>query len=260
MAWKLRAAWALAIVTAAPAVVVAAGEGPSFLDDGYFDVIDILPPAPIKEEPRGVADREIFKLTRSLKGSQRWQLAINDVAGDTASLMRDFSCAAALNLTPQNAPKTAALLEKATRDTERETNAVKNFYRRQRPFQIDQGETCQPQAEITGYDYPSGHATRGWTWGLVLAEALHERAAPILSRARAYGESRIVCGAHNASAVEAARLSATATMDIVRTEQAYDDAVRAARNELLALRKTSTPPSPSACSAEEALVGQPILR
>lgn len=258
MGWKLRMGMLLSM--AVPMVAIAADAAPGFLDDGYFNVIDVLPPAPIKEEPRGVADREIFKLTRSLKGSQRWQMAVGDIPADTASMMRDFSCAAALDLTPQNAPKTAALLEKASRDTVRETDAVKSYYRRQRPFQIDQGETCQPIAEITGYDYPSGHATRGWTWGLVLAEVLHERAAPILARARAFGDSRIVCGAHNASAVEAGRMSASATMDVVRTEQAYADAVAAARRELAALRKASTPPSPSACSAEEALVGQPILR
>ncbi len=260
MGWKRHAGLLLSVAIAVPMVAIAADGAPGFLDDSYFNVIDVLPPAPIKEEPRGVADREIFKLTRHLKGSERWNLAVADIAADTTSLMRDFSCAAALNLTPQNAPKTAALLEKASRDTTRETDAVKNFYRRQRPFQIDQGETCQPQAELTGYDYPSGNATRGWTWGLVLAEVLHERAAPILARARAFGDSRIVCGAHNMSAVEAGRMSATATMDVVRTEQAYDDAVAAARKELLALRNASTPPSPSACSAEEALVGQPILR
>lgn len=260
MGWKLRAA-AVAAVLALPMVAaIAAGTG-GFLDDGYFDVIDVLPAAPIKEEPRGVADREIFKLTRQLKGSARWDMAVNDIATDTASLMRDFSCAAALNLTPQSAPKTAALLEKASRDTARESKAVKDFYRRQRPFLIDQGETCQPPAELAGsFDYPSGHATLGWTWGLILAEIVHERASPILTRARAYGESRVVCGVHNASAVEAGRLSASATLDVVRTEQAYGDAVVAARAELAALRKASAPPSPSACSAEEILSEQPIMR
>jgi len=241
-------------------VVALAQDGPAFLDDGYFDVINVLPPAPIKDEPRGVADRAIFKLTRGLKGTPRWDLAINDAAADTASMLRDFSCAAGLNLTPGNAPRTAALLEKASRDTAREANAVKDFYRRQRPFQIDAGETCEPAAAITGFDYPSGHATRGWTWGLILSEILHERAAPILSRARAFGESRIVCGVHNASAVEAGRMTAEATLNVVRTEQAYASAVVAARAELTALRKAGASPPAPACSAEEILVEQPILR
>jgi acid phosphatase (class A) len=154
----------------------------------------------------------------------------------------------------------AALLEKASRDTAREANAVKDFYRRPRPFQIDAGETCEPAAGITGFDYPSGHATRGWTWGLILSEIVHERAAPILSRARVFGESRIVCGVHNASAVEAGRMTAEATLNVVRTEQSYASAVIAARGELAALRKASTPPPAPTCSAEEILMEQPILR
>lgn len=260
MGWKLRAA-GLAAILAVPMVAIAAAPGGSFLDEGYFHVMDVLPPAPIKDEPRGVADREIFKLTRKLKGSDRWTLAVNDIASDPASLLRDFSCAAGLNLTPQNAPKTTALLEKASRDTARESNIVKDFYRRQRPFLIDQGEVCEPTDELAhSFDYPSGHATRGWTWGLILAEILHERASPILTRARAYGESRVVCGAHNASAVEAGRLSASATLDVVRTEQSYADAVVAARAELAAVRRMSAPPSASACSAEEILTEQPVMR
>ena len=254
---------ALAFMVATAGIAVAQQDANnSFLAAGYFDLIDIVPPAPIKEEARGIADREIFKLTRKLKGTPRWDMAIKDVPGDTASMMRDFSCAVQVNLTPQNAPKTAALLEKASRDTARETNELKNFYRRQRPFLIDQGETCEPQSgfEPTSFDYPSGHATRGWTWAMVLGEALHERAAPIMARGRAYGESRIVCGVHNASAIEAGRLSASATLDVVRTERAYETAVEAVRAELLALRKTGAGPSPQSCAAEEGLVSQPIMR
>jgi acid phosphatase (class A) len=259
MIGKLWAGVAVAVLMAIPAI--APGQDmPAFLDDGYFDVMNVLPPAPIKDEPRGIADRAIFKLTRQLKGTPRWDLAINDVATDTGSMMRDFSCAAALNLTPQNAPRTAALLERASRDTQREASAVKDFYRRQRPFQIDAGETCEPAAGIRGYDYPSEQAARGWTWGLILSEIMHERAATLLSRARAFGESRIVCGTHNASAVEAGRMTAETTLNVVRTEQAYTSAVIAARNEIALLRKASTPAAASVCSAEEILVEQPILR
>lgn len=261
---KIFGAAVVAALVATAGISLAQGDAASssFLTAGYFDLIDIVPPAPIKEEARGVADREIFKLTRKLKGTPRWDLAVNDVAGDTASMMRDFSCAAQVNLTPQNAPRTAALLEKASRDTARETNELKNFYRRQRPFLIDQGETCEAQAGFAAnsFDYPSGHSTRGWTWAMVLGEALHERAAPIMARGRAYGESRIVCGVHNASAIEAGRLSASATLDVVRTERAYQTAVEAVRAELVALRKSGQAPSPQSCAAEEALVTQPILR
>jgi len=254
--------WKLAALIGAGGLVVAAAPQATFLDPGYLNLIDVVPPAPIPQEAKGVADREIFKLTRAMKGTPRWDMAVSDVPGDTASMMRGFACAAQVNMTPATAPRTAALLEKAARDSARETNELKAFYKKKRPFLIDSGETCQPQTEelARSYDYPSGHATRGWTWGLVLAEALHERAAPILARARAYGESRIVCGVHNMSAVEAGRTVASSTMTVVRTEQDYADALVAVRAELLALRKTGGTPSPQSCSMEESLVNQPIYR
>lgn len=251
-----------ALVGIAAVAIAAAPGGMAFLEDGYLSLVDVVPPAPIAQEPRGIADREIFKLTRALKGSRRWDMAVADVPSDTASLMRDFSCAARINLTPLDAPKTAALLDKASRDTGRETNALKAYYKKKRPFLLDSGEICVARTDdlSASYDYPSGHATRGWTWALILAELLDDRAAPILARGRAYGESRIVCGVHNASAVEAGRMVAGATLAVVRTEPAYGDAVAAARAELAALRKMSAPPSAQSCSAEETVVSQPIYR
>ncbi|TZG27967.1 acid phosphatase [Sphingomonas montanisoli] len=251
-----------AALAAIPMMVVAQDEKPKgFLPSGYFDLIDVLPPAPIKEEPRGVADREIFKLTRALKGTPRWDMAVNDVAADTASMMRDFSCAAGIKLTPQTAPKTAALLDKASIDSNEAIEKIKIFYRRQRPFQIDQGEVCEPIANLgRSYDYPSGSATRSWTWGLILAEVLHKQASPILARARAFGESRVVCGSHNASAIEAGRMAAGSMLDVVRTERAYADAVVASRVELTALAKSAPITDGAACSNEALLVSQPVMR
>ena len=45
---------------------------------------------------------------------------------------------------------------------------------------------------------------------MILAELEPDRASDILVRARAYGESRVVCGVHNASAVEGGRIIAAA--------------------------------------------------
>jgi len=242
--------------------VAQAPDGGGFLQPGYLNLVDVILPAPIAQEPRGVADREIFKSTRAMKGSERWTMAIGDVPSDPASMMRGFACAARVPMTPANAPKTVALLEKASRDTASETNQLKSYYKKKRPFLLDPGETCEVLSDEyrVSYDYPSGHATKGWTWALVLAELLDDRAAPIMARGRAYGESRVVCGVHNMSAVEAGRMVASSTLAVVRTEPAYQDAVVAARRELAALRKIGAAPSAQACSAEEAVVNQPIYR
>ncbi|WP_340316886.1 acid phosphatase [Rhizorhabdus argentea] len=251
---------AAALLGTAGITIAAVPDGAAFLAPGFLSLIDVVPPAPIVQEPRGVADQEIFKLTRALKGSPRWDMATADIATDTASMMHGFACAARVDITPQNAPRTAALLEKASRDAVREASELKSYYKKKPPFLLDSGETCTPPPQGLDYGYPSDFAARGWTWGLILGEAVDDRAAPILARARAYGESRIVCGLASMSAVDAGRMVASATLAVVRTEPGYATAMVAARAELAALRKTGTAPSAQSCSAEEALVSQPIFR
>ncbi len=253
---------AAALASAAGLAVAAGPEPLGFLEGGYITLIDVVLPAPIPQEPRGVADSEVFKLTRAIKGTKRWDMAVADVPADPASMMQGFACATRVNMTPANAPKTTALLERASRDTVREANEVRSFYKRKRPFVTNPGEICEPQSDVllTSYDYPSPAATRGWTWALILSELLDDRAAAILARGRAYGESGVVCGVHSMSAVEAGRMAASSTLAVVRTEPPYQDAVVAARKELEALRKVGTAPSAQSCSAEELLITQPIFR
>lgn len=258
----VRAVMMTSLICGAGLAVAQMPDTSTFLPAGYLNLVDVIAPAPIPQEPRGIADREVFKLTRKLKGTPRWDMAVGDVATDPASMMRGFACATRINMSPATAPKTTALLEKASRDTFRATSALKTYYKKKRPFLSESGEICVPQTDelSISYDYPSGHATKGWTWGLILAELVDDRAAPVLARARAYGESRVVCGVHNMSAIEAGRMVASSTIAVMQTEPPYQEAVIAARRELAALRKVGTQPSAQACSAEEAVISQPVFR
>ncbi len=254
----------LLIAIALASVGAAAGAqhalGPTgYLTPGAFDVLAVLPPAPSPTDPRGIADRAIFKATRALQGSPRWAMATNDVKLAPADLFRDFSCAMGIALTPENAPRTAALIRRGMIDTARQTGIAKTFYKRQRPFLIDTGPICQPAAEVAdSYDYPSGHTTAGWTMATLLAEAAPDRATALLARGRAFGESRIVCGVHNASAVEAGRLSASSTLTAMHSEPAFTADLAAARREIAALRHDAgvAKPDPALCTREVALVAQ----
>jgi acid phosphatase (class A) len=220
----------------------------------------ILQPAPIAGSARYEADRQIFKQTRSFAGSARWVLATNDVQLDTASMMRDFSCAAGVTLTVEALPQLTRLLSQANADTRAQTNAAKDRFKRQRPFLIDNGPTCQPASELAGtYDYPSGHTTSGWTWASILAELMPARANQILARGRAFGESRIVCGAHNASAVEAGRLSSAATLAVVRAASGYQNDFAAARDELAKASPSLPVPPAAQCAGEKQLVDMPVI-
>jgi acid phosphatase (class A) len=231
-----------------------------YIDRQSFDVTGVLPLAPIEGTDRYELDRRIFRTTRVLQNTPRWTLAINDVQTDTPHLMSDFSCATEIVLTHERAPHLAALLTRASADTDAESSMAKRHFKRLRPFQIDQGPICEPASDVENtYDYPSGHTTLGWTWASILAELLPERAVQILARGRAYGESRIVCGVHNASAVEAGRTSASATLAVVRASPAYQTDFAAARQELAALRSTGAKPDRAQCQAESDLVAQDIF-
>ncbi len=230
----------------------------SYLDRDAFDLLTVLPPPPAVGDARDRADRAIFVSTRRFAGTPRWDLARNDVASGPAEMMRDFSCALGVTLTPANAPLLLAVADKASIDTARQTNAAKRRYKRLRPFMIDQGPICQPRFELRSYDYPSGHTTRGWTWATILAEIAPDRATAILARGRAYGESRIVCGVYNRSAVEAGLISASATMAVVRAQPAFQADLAAARLEIDALRHDPAAPRPAACDSEAALVALEI--
>jgi len=231
-----------------------------YLGKDGIDIVSLLPPAPVPGDPRYDADRAVFQYTRALEGSPRWQMATNDVKTGAADMMADFSCAVGVSLTPQNAPRLLRLMGRAGRDTNKSSYAAKMHFQRQRPFHLDDGQTCQPKEELgDSFDYPSGHTTWGWTWAEILAELAPDKAAAALARGRAYGESRIVCGAHNASAVASGYLTASATLAAVRASKAYRADFAAARKELIALRKSGPKPDAARCQAEADLVAEDIF-
>jgi acid phosphatase (class A) len=229
-----------------------------YLPRGTLDVVAILPPPPVKGSYRYEADRRIFRETRRLEGSPRWQAATEDAETGVPAMLRAFSCSVGIPLTPENAPRTTALLARLYGDLNDAVTVPKNAFKRLRPFLIDKGRICASREELTkSWDYPSGHTVLGWSIALILAEAVPDRASEILARGRAYGESRVVCGAHNASAIEAGRTAGAALVATLHGSPAFRDDVAAARSELAALRATPGAPAPDApvCTAQKALLG-----
>ena len=196
------------------------------------------------------ADRAAFLATRSLKDTPRWALAQQD--DKIREINKDMACALGVELTPQNAPKTLAILAKLGPDVGLATNHPKDIYQRKRPYLIDEGPICVPKDPLLAAspDYPSGHATWGWTVALVLAELAPDRATEILIRGRAFGESRMVCGVHNMSAVEAARTNASALVAGLHGSAQFRADMDAAREEVAKARAAGPAPDPAACAKE----------
>jgi len=227
-----------------------------YLGSALPDTYAILPPSPAKGSPREKADQAVFRATRALKDTPRWALAQNDA--NQAAIVQDLACAIGVELTPQNAPKTFALILKMAPDVSRATNRPKDIYKRPRPYLLYGGDICVPKTEslAASPDYPSGHNGWGWAIGLIMAELAPDRATPILMRARAFGESRMVCGVHSLSAVQAGRLNGSIVVAALHGDPAFRADLDGARAEVAAVRRSGPVPDPVACAREARLVAQ----
>lgn len=232
---------------------------PRALPTGYLNVQTwpaaalILPPAPGDRSARESQDQAVFKATRGLEGSPRWSLAQNDVPSLPDSMLKNFSCAVGAQMSPQSTPKLMAMLGRMGIDASRQVSSVKDVFKRQRPYLIaGEGNICAPKTEslAASPDYPSGHATWGWAVAMFLAELAPDRATPILVRGRAFGESRVVCGVHSVSAVEAGRTNGGALLASWRGDPAFRADLDGVRAELEAHRKTGVKPDAAMCRAE----------
>jgi|CXWL01.1.fsa_nt_gi acid phosphatase (class A) len=134
----------------------------------------------------------------------------------------------------ENYPLTGAALQRVRTPLGASVLQAKERFARARPFVADASvQTCiTPDERLRASGaYPSGHAAFGWAWGLVLAELDPTHADAILARAREYGDSRVVCGLHYPSDVEAGRTLAAAALARLHAEPEFRAALEAARFE-----------------------------
>jgi acid phosphatase (class A) len=198
-----------------------------------------------------------------MAGTPRWNMAVEDNDLRLPAMYRHFACSLGTSLTMESAPRLTRLLANVSRDTGRVSNNAKRVFQRQRPYQLWGADICVPRTASldASPDYPSGHSTWGWTIALILAEiAPPDRSSMILARARAYGESRAVCGMHSLSAVEAGRTTAAVIVAAQHASTAFQADLAAARTELATALRRPRPRDEGECQAEINLVAQPAFR
>jgi acid phosphatase (class A) len=211
-----------------------------------------LPPPPPPESVLGVADMAVYRTTRALEGSARWQLAAHDADLAQRDLFGDFKCSLGVDLGTVPAPAATRLLTRASADLFPLVGASKEYYKRPRPYLVEKAPLCiVPSEELSrGGAYPSGHAALGWLYALLLAEAAPDHTAAIMGRGRAFGESRVVCGVHYLSDIEGGRTLATALVAALNGNAEFGADLTAARSELGALRANGAHGDAAACANE----------
>jgi membrane-associated phospholipid phosphatase len=212
-----------------------------------------LPSPPRLGGPEAQADRAVFDQTRALKGTARWALATDDVNSGLPDMYAHFSCALGFKLTPAMVPALNRIFLRAAASGQAVVDGPKTAFDRPRPFVGHDSPICEARTAHLEHqpDYPSGHATEGWAFALILTELDPTRATAILERGRAYGESRVVCGSHTVSAVQAGFVNAAAWVAALHGSAAFRADMDAARTELDAAAKSAPALT---CPAEAALL------
>lgn len=133
-------------------------------------------------------------------------------------------------------PVTARLIAVVESEQSAAAGIAKSYFPRNRPWAIDPSLVAcdyKPNANPRT-SYPSGHATLAYSDGLVLASLMPEKGPAILARARDYAYSRVVCGAHYASDLEAGHVLATEVVMLMMKDAKFGASFDAAKAELKA--------------------------
>jgi acid phosphatase (class A) len=193
------------------------------------DATVFVPPPPQANGALEVAERAVV---RGPWSAERRAQALEDNAIDPFAA---FDSVLGAQFNGAALPATVAVLDRAGRAAGFAGDPAKFVHRRQRPFLNDSAITpCIPNDERlrASYSYPSGHGALGFGWALVLAELIPSRADAIIERGRDFGWSRVVCGVHYPSDIDAARVVGAAAVARLHADPEFQRLMEAARAEL----------------------------
>ena len=220
---------------ATPALAQSAKPTPAvskFLQPGDLDPALILPPPPKDDDPAAVEGRaELHRLAASRTPERLEQAKADDGHYDVTAIAAPLGPAFSL----ERFPKTAQLFADLRVEDSLAAKQAKAVFKRSRPFEIDGKalDVCD-DAHDSKNSYPTGHATMAYAASAVLANLMPGNAQVILAHATDYAESRLYCGVHYRSDLEAGHVLGVALVQVLMTKPAFKAELEAARAELTA--------------------------
>ena len=219
------------------------------------DSLALLPPPPAAGSAALALDEDVSQRSLALRQTLRGVLATEDADLAFPHVAGTFSCALNAPITEQDTPHLYRLLERSLVDAIHSTDSAKTHYLRARPYLVNNVPPCAPTGSIGSY--PSGHATTGWAWALIVSEIAPERVDAILARGRAFGQSRLICNAHWQSDVLEGRFMGASTVARLHADPGFRADVEAARAEVLAVQAKGLKPQRDCAAEAEAMALQP---
>lgn len=198
------------------------------------NLIKCLPAPPAFDSPEFTYDivRYAWGKQQS-KDPKRAAIAKGDAIWHLDSLFHQFAVPFGLEVTPKGTPEIYKLLTTSIYTIDQMRVAPKAYHKRQRPFErYDEPMLTGEEDVLRGEgSYPSGHAMRGQTCALVMAQIAPEKADTLFYRAHIYALSRVIAGAHWQSDVDASRNGATIGYCVLQNCPAFIEQMKKAQEE-----------------------------
>lgn len=240
----------LALLLSTPAVYSQSARPPKtlkFLTSAETDPGRLLPPP--AADGSALQTKELAEVERLVKTRtpERYAQAKWDNEHENASAFY-ATLGAGFDIT--KLPETSKLLDLVLNDQSVVASASKVFFHRKAPVAaagpaaVSYSEwSCDANlkkpADRPLRSYPSGHATMGYSVGIVLAALMPEKSQAILARADDYAYSREVCGDHYHSDIEAGHALGNALGILLLNNSALKPQIEASKAELRAAGLTT---------------------
>jgi acid phosphatase (class A) len=205
-----------------------------YLAGHEVDFHTILGPPPAADSPWDHADQQLVEAYQGVDEAR-----FESAKLDEEQLYSRFDNAFGRPIDSGTTPKLVALLDRALRDVDTTAAAAKDYYQRPRPYQrmqlhrvCNKGDAPVPEEHpMHGASYPSGHSVHGWTVAMILSRIAPDRAQALMDRAEEYEESRLICGMHFPTDVEAGQVVAAAVVSRLDTSTKFRADLAKARKE-----------------------------
>lgn len=223
----------VALFFAIPLVQAAEEAKPSgqlLIDKSFLTPALVLPPAPEFESAKGKAELLDIKTTVKRVTPKERELAAKDALTKNVSFFSDTVA----GFDVEQLPATKALFNQVRYTEDYEAKVFKNYFMRKRPYVTDATiATCVAPEQGGEYaSYPSGHATMGYSMGIILANLIPEKASAIMDRANLYAENRLLCGVHHRSDIIAGQVLGSLVAVQLMQNPEFQKMMQAAREEL----------------------------
>jgi len=195
----------------------------------------LVPPPPEEGSVAFALDQEYAKKAVESKDTARFILATSDAELNFPAAVRSFESTLGIEISETKTPKLYILMRRVLTDAALSTYTAKNYYKRKRPFMVNNTPVCTPADTAflrKDGSYPSGHTAIGWAWALIFCEIFPAKTDTILKRGYEFGESRVICNVHWHSDVEMGRVMGAAAVARLHANPNFLKDLAAAQEEI----------------------------